>query len=303
MKVLRRLPAGICLAALAGCATAPGTVRLMSGGEARSYVLVAPPGATVPRPLVIALHGWLGTPGQMADLTGFSAAAAQRGFDVVYPKGDWRAWGIDGTSRRGAADAAFLAGVVADVASRTPVDPARISAVGFSNGGFMAQALACSGRVHLAGVAVVSSGLAASAAASCTPDRAVPFLLIQGTGDPIVSVDGVGCGARRILPSAETLAFWGMENGCAGFDKVAAPSAEAGTSVFHETGRHCRGGAAEAFFIDGAGHGWPGSRFSYPAFVAGRSTHAIDATAIILAFLLNRPAPADLSMSTLIPPK
>jgi poly(3-hydroxybutyrate) depolymerase len=43
----------------------------------------------------------------------------------------------------------------------------RIYAVGYSNGGLMAQALACSGRVHLAGVAVVASGLAAPAAAAC----------------------------------------------------------------------------------------------------------------------------------------
>ena len=50
----------------------------VSGGEPRSYKLVAPPGDDgAPRPLVIALHGWLGTPEQMARMSGLSSAAAQ----------------------------------------------------------------------------------------------------------------------------------------------------------------------------------------------------------------------------------
>ncbi len=271
---------------LAACA-APGSVRLNSGGEARSYILGAPGNSDKPRPVVIALHGWLGTPAQMQDMSGLTSAASRLGLAVIYPKGDWRAWGLDETSRRGVSDAVFLAQVVDDVAARVNIDRTRIYAVGFSNGGFMAQALACSGRLHLAGVAVVSSGLAASAAESCRPDGPTPFLLIQGTGDPIVPVGGAGTGKDRILSSNATLAFWGGVNGCSGFAKSAAPSGEVGVAVTHETGVHCRGAATQAWFIDGAGHGWPGSQFTYPAFIAGRSTHAIDATSIILAFLLS----------------
>jgi polyhydroxybutyrate depolymerase len=272
--------------ALAGCAAAPGSIRMVSSGETRSYLLRAADRRAAPQPLVIALHGWLGTPAQMQFMSGLSSAASRLGIAVVYPKGDWRAWGIDESSRRGAEDAAFLAHVVDDVALRVRIDRARIFAVGFSNGGFMAQALACSGRLHLAGVAVVASGLAASARAACRPDGPTPFLLIQGTGDPIVPVNGAGAGADRIVSSDATLAFWGRMNQCDGFKKAAAVSTEPGVAVMHETGLHCRGAATEAWFIQGAGHGWPGSDFSYPAFIAGRQTHAIDATSIILAFFL-----------------
>jgi polyhydroxybutyrate depolymerase len=274
----------LAMLALSGCAAAPGSIRMISGGETRSYLVGAADRRAPARPLVIALHGWLGTPAQMQDMSGLSPAASRRGFAVVYPKGDWRAWGIDETSRRGAMDAAFLAHVVDDVALRVKIDRTRIFAVGFSNGGFMAQALACSGRLRLAGVAVVASGLAASAAAACLPDGPTPFLLIQGTGDPIVPVTGVGAGPGRILPSEATLAFWGKVNGCDGFAKATAASAETGVAVTHKTGIHCRGAATEAWFIQGAGHGWPGSNFSYPAFIAGRHTRAIDATSIILGF-------------------
>ena len=261
---------------------------MQSGGEQRSYVLVAPPDEAAPRPLVIALHGWLGTPEQMATMTGFSPQAARRGFAVAYPAGEWRSWGIDQDGRRGAADAAFLARLVADVSARVKVDPARIYVAGFSNGGFMAQALACSGQLRLAGIAIVASGLAAPEAGECDAGAAVPFLLIQGTGDPVVKVDGTGRGPNRILPAWRTLAFWAAKNGCDGFGQMKAASAEAGVSIMHAVGLHCRRADTEAWFVQGAGHGWPGSSFAYPAFVVGRQSHSLDATSIVLDFLLRQ---------------
>jgi polyhydroxybutyrate depolymerase len=289
---LPRLSPAIALAALTGCAAAPGTIHIASGGNRRAYILAAPSAPAAPRPLLIALHGWLGTPTQMASMTGFSTAAARLGVDVVYPKGEWRAWGIDETSPRGAADAAFLQAVATDAASRTAIDRNRIFAVGFSNGGFMAQALACSGRLHLDGIAIVASGLAARAAKTCKPDGPIPFLLIQGTADPIVPSAGLPDGPANILPSWQTLQFWAGVNGCNGFTEAPAPTAEPGTEVTHATGLDCKGAPTEAWFIQGAGHGWPGGDFGYPAFIVGRQTHAIDATQTVLRFLLARPQPA-----------
>ncbi len=285
--------AAVALVALVGCAAEAGMVGVVSGGEPRSYKLVAAPaGNSAGRPLVIALHGWLGTPEQMARMSGLSSAAARLGFAVIYPEGEWRSWTFDPSSPRGAADAAFLADVVANVSARVPIDPARIYAVGFSNGGFMAQALACSGRVRLAGIAVVASGLAAPTAASCRPGVAVPFLLIQGTDDPIVPVNGTGTGEGRILPASETLAFWANQNRCRGFDQAGAESREAGVTILRAIGRNCRGGDTEAWFVQGGGHGWPGSTFSYPEFLVGRTPFAIDATSVVLGFLLRQAAGA-----------
>jgi polyhydroxybutyrate depolymerase len=288
--LVRIFATAVALAALAGCTAVPGRVGVVSGGEPRSYLLTAVPEADGPRPLVIALHGWLGTPEQMARMSGLSSAGARLGVAVVYPKGDWRSWGIDPSSRRGAADAAFLADVVADVAARIPVDPSRIYVVGFSTGGFMAQAFACSGRVRLAGVAVVASGLAASAAAACRQGAAVPFLLIQGTEDPVVPVNGTVTREGDILPANQTLAFWAAENRCRGVDLAGAESREPGTAILRAIGRTCRGGDTEAWFVQGAGHGWPGSDVGYPEFLVGRSTSAIDATSVVLAFLLRHTA-------------
>ncbi|CAH2602146.1 conserved protein of unknown function [Rhodovastum atsumiense] len=275
----------LALLALAGCATGGGRVGVVSGGTTRSYMLVAPPAADdAPRPLVIALHGWLGSPEQMARMSGLSAAAARYGFVVAYPRGEWHAWAMEPASRRGAADAAFLAQVVAEVSAVVPIAPSRIYAVGFSSGGFMAQALACSGRVRLAGLAVVASGLPVPAATGCVPGTGVPFLLIQGSADPIVPMRGIDTQDRRILPTWDTLGFWAARNQCQGLDHAA------GAGIRRTIGRACRDGDTEAWIIDGAGHGWPGSSFAYPAFLAGPRATTPDATSILLDFLLRQRA-------------
>jgi polyhydroxybutyrate depolymerase len=241
----------------------------------RAYRLVTPPAqAIAPRPLIIALHGWLGTADQMAEMTNLSPQATARDIDVAYPQGESRAWGLAQSTPDGARDAAFLAGMVADIEKQTPIDPARIFAVGFSNGGFMAQALACSGRVRLAGIAVVSSGLPAASVADCQapPTR---FLLIQGTKDPIVPREGTGTGSDKILSSTETLKFWSARNKCAGLSLDAH-------GLVHG-GWHCRA-PTWAIFVEGAGHGWPGGHFDYPEFIVGHQTSSVDATAATLDF-------------------
>jgi len=88
--LIRMFVAAVSLVALVGCAADAGRVGVVSGGEPRSYLLIAPPGGDSTPPLPIALHGWLGTPEQMARMSGLSSAAARLKFAVVYPRGDCR---------------------------------------------------------------------------------------------------------------------------------------------------------------------------------------------------------------------
>ena len=41
-------------------------------------------------------------------------------------------------------------------------------------------------------------------------------------------------------------------------------SREPGVTILRAIGRQCRGGDTEAWFVQGAGHGWPGSDVGYP---------------------------------------
>jgi poly(3-hydroxybutyrate) depolymerase len=99
---------------------------------------------------------------------------------------------------------------------------------------------------------------------------------------------GIDTRAGRILPASETLAFWAAENRCRGFDQAGATSRDPGFSILRDIGRQCRGGETEAWFIIGAGHGWPGGDVGWPDFLVGRSTSAIDATSVIVGFLLRQ---------------
>ena len=137
---------------------------------------------------------------------------------------------------------------------------------------------------------MVASGLAASAAAACRPGAAVPFLLIDGTDDPVVPVNGTGAGDGRILPANETSRFRATENRCNGFDFAGAQSREPGITILRAIGRNCRGGETEAWFIRAAGHNWPGGDVGFPEFLVGRRTSAIDATSVVVEFLLRHAA-------------
>ena len=113
--------------------------------------------------------------------------------------------------------------------------------------------------------------------------------LIEGTDDPVVPVNGTGTGEGHILPANETLAFWATGNRCNGFDLAGAESREPGVTILRAIGRQCRGGDTEGWFIQEAGHGWPGSDVGYPEFlVGGRRTSAIDATSVVVDFLLRQ---------------
>jgi poly(3-hydroxybutyrate) depolymerase len=60
------------------------------------------------------------------------------------------------------------------------------------------------------------------------------------------------------LTASQTLAFWAIANRCRGFDQAVAESREPGVTILRAIGRHCRGGETEAWFVQGAGHDWPG---------------------------------------------
>lgn len=97
-------------------------------------------------PLVLVLHGRGGTGPGTANLTGFDEVADENGFVVAYPTGVDNQWnyveGIPGYALQ-TPDTLFMRAVVAELSARYPIDPAKVYVAGFSNGGYMAQHLAC----------------------------------------------------------------------------------------------------------------------------------------------------------------
>jgi polyhydroxybutyrate depolymerase len=261
---------------------------LQVDGTERSYLLEAPGRFAVARPLIIALHGWLGSGSAIEEMSRLSEAAYRQGLVVAYPDGVWRSWGVSPTEPKWVADAAFLKAVVRDVSARVRIDPRRVYLVGFSAGGFMAQALACTGEMPVAGLAVVSSNLFAEAAEACGHPPAVPFLLVHGTADPMVPYQGGSTARGQMLSIPDTMAYWARANGCAGpLAELSQASADPGVAVVREVATRCAaGGAAEAWLLEGGGHDWPGTTAWLPSFIVGQRSDAVDATRVVLDFLL-----------------
>lgn len=252
--------------------------ELVSGGLLRRFVLVVPESVPTWAPLVLAFHGFAGSPAALEETSGLTRLAQRRGFVLVYPEasGHPRAWQAD--PRLGDRDVRFVRDLVSLLTGRVSIDPSRVYAAGLSNGGGMAARLACDAADLFAAVATVAGAYPTGA---CDPERAVPVVAFHGTADPIVPYGGWGI----LLPPVEGWAAgWAERDGC-------DPSAEVrviGDDVTSRTWGGCRDQAQVVLYtIAGGGHGWPGSgRTGW-----GGSTDTIDASALAWEFFALHPRP------------
>ena len=108
------------------------------------WYLVDLPSQARGAPVILALHGGGGDPGQFARSSGLGKAGTAKGYAVVFPagtgrKGDrlltWNAGYCCGSAaRKGVADEAFLKAVIADVTARYGLDGGRKGAAAADDG-------------------------------------------------------------------------------------------------------------------------------------------------------------------------
>jgi polyhydroxybutyrate depolymerase len=227
----------------------------------RPYMMHTPKGwdRARPAPLVVSLHGY-GAPSGAANahMLGLEPFADEQGFVVAYPDGrrdsrGMRFWSATDAccdfDHAGDDDVAYVSWLVDDVASKIPVDRARVYVVGYSNGGFLAHRLACDLAPRIA--AVVSIGGAAWKDPSrCAPSEPVSVLEIHGEADDIVHFGG---GTVFDLPGAsypgarDTVAMWAAKDGCAaqphaGGDTIDFDQGVGGAETTRSTFAPCRDG-------------------------------------------------------------
>lgn len=265
-------------------------------GVERTYTLHAPDDLTKPAPLVIALHGRFGSGSSAKRLTGFSALADEEGFVVAYPdalNGEWNyTRGVPGYADTHD-DTAFLEALTDEIAGQVPVDPRRVYIAGFSNGGFMAQRVACERPERFAAFATVAAaGFGGMTQVCTTPGTTTaPILLMHGTADANVPWDGLGVtrGDRTVYvlyPVPDTLAYWAGFNGCApdATSRDIPPSnANAATSARVLTVDCPDDAVVVLYIIQNGGHNWPGQPPGDPE-IFGRINRDIDAGAEIWRF-------------------
>lgn len=261
--------------------------QLSSGGLSRSYLVHRP--ATPPPsggyPLVVMLHGGLGSAAQAERSYGWDAVADQQGFVVVYPDGIDRTWNA-GTccgraQRDGVDDVGFLSTVVTDVAKQVAIDPKRRFVTGMSNGAMMSYRLACQTTIFAAFAPVAGTQLS-----DCRSAAPSSLLAIHGADDDTVRLDGrAGSGAVRVVgpPLSSVLDGWRKRDGCESFTTTVAGAVTTRTAT-------CPSARTVTWIvIAGAGHQWPGSTGrGYPG--ADTPSTALDATATIWSFFVQHPA-------------
>lgn len=199
--------------------------KLTVAGVARDYCFYVPPTYDSKKPigLVFQFHGCGGGISEAKDYEAYGAGR----YVFVYPKSAASCWSPGGP------DSTFVVSIKESLAARLCVDDARVFASGFSSGGFMASALACSRTAGIRG--------SATAGGTTGCGTATPLWQYHGTKDTPVPFASYGPPTRDQYVKV---------NGCS-----ATTTAIAGSPCVEYAGCKQR----TIWCSDEGGHRWPGS--------------------------------------------
>ncbi len=224
-----------------------------------------------PAPLLLMLHGFSAGALSFEFYLKMSSIADAHGFFYVAPEGTVdhagnRFWNATEAccddDHTGVDDVKYLTGLIEEIKAFYAIDPKRIYVLGHSNGGFMANRLACD-RADLFAAAVSLAGAVWQDVGKCKPSAPVGFLQIHGTADKTVLYAGDPGTPPLTAPypgAEQTVATWGKNNGCSDalVDTgkklhVDADLKSPETSVLEHSG--CKAnGSAELWKVEGAPH-------------------------------------------------
>lgn len=257
------------------------TVIVATKDGARTAVVVHPTTATGKPALVVMLHGGYGSGQQAEKSYHWDDEATREGFVVAYPNGVKASWNVGrccgSAQANNVDDVGFLHALVSQLEQTDDADPARVYAVGMSNGAMMTYTWACRDPGELAGIGPVAGSLLTD----CPHPHPITVVAIHGTDDENVPINGgVGAKSRTRVdnPSlAQTLAPFIAADGCA-----PNPTKHTARPVDQTVWTCANGVGVSTEIIEGAGHQWPGgappSKFGVNVQGIDPPSSAIDAT-------------------------
>ncbi len=182
-----------------------GTQQIQVRGMTRSFILETPDSpAAGPMPLVLLLHGHLGTAEGALGLTGLPLplsawvpivdrehvlVVALQGMEGRDHHTGWHDCRQDATVTPLTDDVAFADEVVKRLVGTGLADAHRVYVMGMSNGGMMSYRLALEMQPTPAAIVAVSASMALHSDCHALP-HPVSVMIINGTGDPILPYGG-----------------------------------------------------------------------------------------------------------------
>ncbi|MDR9401787.1 MAG: PHB depolymerase family esterase, partial [Psychroflexus sp.] len=251
-------------------------------------------------PLVIMLHGGSGDKNVIQAFSQLNPVANALGFIAVYPQGyepvaiggfSWADGRGTTADNAGIDDVGFILSLINQLKSDYNVDGQRVYIAGFSNGGFMAQTLACEIPEEFAAAAALGSSLGVQQAADCTTDEATPMMYVVGTADPEIPYNGgtmTNPNVEPIIGVEAAVQFWVDKNGCDDTPEITnLPDmvTDDNSTVELLTYDNCDCNSDVHFYkIINGGHTWPGNEIESIEPQLGETNEDINAGFRMLDF-------------------
>jgi polyhydroxybutyrate depolymerase len=266
--------------------------NIIVDGLKREFITYVPAGGGNGQamPVIISLHGRLGTAERQMKFADFRPIADREKVIIVCPQGIDRSWN-DGRGtpahNKGINDVKFISELISYVLKTYNADPSRVYITGMSNGGFMTSRLACEVPGQIAAIAVVAASMDRDE--NYSPQKPMPAMYIQGTADPLVPFAGGsmkrGAGGS-IYGHEEVLKKWAVADGCN--DKANITNLPVvvndGTSITGEIHDGPNGIKVIGYTVNDGGHTWPGGTQYLPKAIIGPLSHNMNACDVIWDF-------------------
>ena len=189
-----------------------------STGRDRRYLIDIPSGYNPnrPAPIVFGFDGWRDSPENFRRYSRLNETGAAREAIRIYPESINHGWeGAPYAVVRGGEDLKFIQQIINEVDRTYNIDRSRIYATGHSNGGGMTAVVACHLPHVFAGVAAVGGAFYDPVNMGCS-NRAIPFLIMHGTGDTMMKYHGgYRHGGRHYLAVPTLVGSYMKRNVCA----------------------------------------------------------------------------------------
>lgn len=260
----------------------------VSAQGTRSYAIYVPSfeAAGGARAAILSLHGGGGSAMIQASTSQLNELADEQQIYIVYLEGSglirtFNAGSCCGFAQsQGIDDIGYVEAVMEDVLDTFDIDPARVYATGFSNGGMMSHRLACAVSDRIAGIAPIGGASGQFDGSlnqyySCNPARRIPVLHIHATNDrnyPYAGGVGEGLSDTDFYSIDATIADWISRNNVsaeAAIESITATTTcyryatPANTAVPSAPVVLCKVNPADNYdavnsIVFGGGHSWPG---------------------------------------------